>query len=457
MFASTFQLEKGFVRSDYFLVPGLKAPESFDRATVLKVESQLLRSIGGLVEAVSSCATVCLEPLKLGFRKLIDHYHVSTVPYMTSTREMYMYLVDSLIIEKLLPSIDVNCQEIQDQINTQKSQISHLVGGGGAWKRAKRALLSKFNLNRHKSDEEVMAEQEATSHNISPFYIFASLECATFNSELAHTILVLQQFREWGNDGDQLQVITESLEMLHAGVLPPIFVTHHQDRLRQSPIPIQSFVHGWANHYWDLWRWLVEGTPCSGIELGSVHNPEGTKILFMQPLAFSLLIPSCAFFSLLSKGLLHALREDFAFKKKLKLEEVHLTAHFCASGHISETPDSITFTGLVLRNAVWVPKNQCIETLASTSEGDCNPGLVLTASAQEPEHLASRYLCPVYIHPSLHTCIGQPTSMHGASRQDTRDGRLLTHVSVNVQEGVDVAVFSQYNVFVQVKQSGDSC
>ena len=150
--------------------------------------------------------------------------------------------------------------------------------------------------------------------------------------------------------------------------------------------------------------------------------------------------------------MLLALRESFAFKTKCKADSVHLHARLRDHGYICNAIDSITLTGLFLHNATWNSSQQYIETLASTQGGTSCPVIEITASTKEFIPLSNQYLCPLYIHPSVHLCIGQPATMFGESRQEMRDGDFLMHVPTNVQESTDITVFAEQNVSIHVKQ-----
>lgn len=387
---------------------GVETPSTFDRDTIDDMADRLsVRTVINAVSAVSACTTSCLDFFAVSLKKLEMTRHVVVEPYLRNSRSVYMYLLDQLI-HKMPPSIDLNSKEIKDQINTQKSLASRYVGGGGGWKRTKKTLVHLMGLGRKgKKDAEIVSADTASTRDLSPFYVFALLEGHSFNRELRQTVMVLEQFRDWGVSSEKLKDVLECLEAMHHGLIPFNFATHQRKRLYHIPLTIELFINGWASHYWDIHRWLTDGYPTSGLDIGSLQNP---------------------------RGVLHALQEAYAFKHKKSIEEVYLHARLVAAPSLKPEEGSITLTGLHLHNATWNERHRCIQVPSYVTDESRHPYVKIAASlVPQQTNTKEQYLCPLYFHSSAYMCIAQPLSSSGESRQDNKEEEFLIAVPVYVK------------------------
>ena len=338
-------------------------------------------------------------------------------PYLRNSRSVYIYLLDELI-KKMPPYINLEAKEVLDQINLQKSIASHYVGGGGGWKRTRKTLIKALGLGRRgKKDENIASTDKASPHDIPPLYIFALLEGYSFNRELRQTIITLQWFRDWGVSSDRLTDVLECLEAMHHGLMPFNFATHQRKRLYYIPLTIDYFINGWASYYWDVNKWLTDGSPTSGVDVGTLQNP---------------------------RGLLHALRENYAFKNKKSLEDIYLHAHIVAAPSLKSDDDCITLTGLHLHNATWNAYYRCIQRSSYITDESRHPCVKVTASLK-PQTINKevQYMCPLFVSSSAYTCIAQPRSAWGESRQGGKSEELLLTVPIDVKRQLRFDTCSQ--------------
>ena len=345
----------------------------------------------------------------MGFslKKLESKRHVLVEPYLRNSRSVYTYLLDELI-KKMPPSIDLESAGVLDQVNIQKSIASHHAGSGAAWRRTKKTLIKALGLGRrNKDDKDIASSDTASTHDIPPLYVFALLEGHSFNRELGQTVMMMQTFRDWGTSSERLNDVLECLEALHHGLMPFNFATHQRRRLYHIPLTVDDFIKGWASHYWDINKWLTDGYPTSGVDVGCLQNP---------------------------RGLLYAIKQNYAFKQNKTIDEVHLHVELVVAPSLKLEEDCVTLTGLHLHNATWNARHGCIKVLTYISDDSRHPCVKITAS-DEPQRVNKdeQYLCPLYVCASAHTCIAQPHSAGGESRQDNKDEELLLFVPVHLK------------------------
>ena len=368
---------------------------------------------------------------QFSLKKLEVKRHVFVEPYLRNSRSVYMHLLDELI-KKMPPYIDLQAQPILDQINLQKSLASRYLGGGGGWRRAKKKLVTAIGLGRRgKNDKDIASSDTASPHDMPPLYVFALLEGNCFNRELRQTIMTLHRFRGWAASSERLNDVLECLEAMHHGLIPFNFATHQHKRLYHIPLTIDHFINGWASHYWDIDKWLTNGFPTSGVDVGTLQNP---------------------------RGLLHALRENCAFRNKKNLENIYLHAQIIDSPNLEVEEDCITLTGLVLHNATWNTHNRCIQRSSYITDNSRHPCVKVTASLM-PQNIdeEQQYICPLYACSSAYTCIAQPHSKWGESRQDSRDEEFLINVPVHVKKQpiLDRGTQSTSTILTEADDSND--